>query len=173
MTKEEKKQLIETLTAQLLKYDNIYIADTNRLNAEKTSQLRRLCFKREVTLTVVKNTLLKKAMENSGKDFSELFPVLKGSSSILLSNTSNAPAKLIQDFRKKAQIPVLKGAYIQAMCFIGDNQLEVLATLKSKNELIADVILALQSPMQKVLGGLQSGGQTIAGVLKTLSEKAA
>lgn len=173
MTKEEKNQLINDLTANLQKYDNIYIADTSELDADKTSQLRRNCFKREVKLIVVKNTLLKKAMENSGKDFSELFSVLKGSSSIMLSESSNTPAKLIQEFRKKNQKPVLKGAYVQSMCFVGDNQIDTLANLKTKNELIADVILALQSPMQKVLGGLQSGGQTIAGVLKTLSEKAA
>lgn len=173
MRKEDKQLLVEALVEDLKKYDTIYVADIEALNAEVTSQLRRTCFKRDIQLKVVKNTLLRKAMELSGKDFSELYPVLKGNSAIFLSETGNAPAKLIQEFRKKNQKPLLKGAYVQEVCFVGDDMLNTLATLKSRTELIADIALMLQSPARSVIGALQGQGQKIAGILKTLSEKAA
>lgn len=173
MRKEDKQLLVEALVEDLKKYDTVYVTDIEALNAEVTSQLRRTCFKRDIQLKVVKNTLLRKAMELSGKDFSELYPVLKGNSAIFLSETGNAPAKLIQEFRKKNQKPVLKGAYVQEVCFLGDDNLNTLATLKSRTELIADIAAMLQSPARSVIGALQGQGQKIAGILKTLSEKAA
>jgi len=172
MTREEKNQQIENLVQVLEATNTIYIADTSGLNAEQTSDLRRACFKANVTMTVVKNALLKKAMERSSKNFDELFTALKGNSSIMISEASNAPAKLIKDFRKKGTKPLLKGAYIEEAIFVGDNQLDALVNLKSKNELIGDIILLLESPMKNVISALQGGGgQTIAGLLKTLEER--
>jgi large subunit ribosomal protein L10 len=174
MTREEKNQQIENLVQVLEATNTIYIADTSGLNAEQTSDLRRACFKANVTMTVVKNALLKKAMERSSKNFDELFTALKGNSSIMISEASNAPAKLIKDFRKKGDKPLLKGAYIDEAIFVGDNQLDALVNLKSKNELIGDIILLLESPMKNVISALQGGGgQTIAGLLKTLEERKA
>ena len=152
--------------------NNFYIADISELNAEDTSTLRRLCFKREVTLTVVKNTLLKKAMEKTDKDLEELYDILKGPTSIMFAESGNAPAKLIKEFRKKSEKPILKGAYIEEMTYIGDDQLDFLVALKSKNELVADVIGLLQSPVTNVMSALQSGSNILSGVVKTLSEKA-
>jgi len=172
MTRDEKNQQIENLVQVLEATNTIYIADTSGLNAEQTSDLRRACFKANVTMTVVKNALLKKAMERSSKNFDELFTALKGNSSIMISEASNAPAKLIKDFRKKGDKPLLKGAYIDEAIFVGDNQLDALVNLKSKNELIGDIILLLESPMKNVISALQGGGgQTIAGLLKTLEER--
>ena len=172
MTREEKNQQIENLVQVLEATNTIYIADTSGLNAEQTSDLRRACFKANVTMTVVKNALLKKAMERSSKNFDELLTALKGNSSIMISEASNAPAKLIKDFRKKGDKPLLKGAYIDEAIFVGDNQLDALVNLKSKNELIGDIILLLESPMKNVISALQGGGgQTIAGLLKTLEER--
>lgn len=171
MRKEEKNQLIDSLTEQLTANPHLYITDISNLNSENTSKLRRLCFRRNVKLIVVKNTLLKRAMERSGKDFSPLFEVLKGSTSIMFAESGNEPAKLIKEFRKGSNRPVLKGALVDEMAFIGDEQIDALINIKSKNELIGDIILMLQSPMQRVIGSLQSGGHTISGVLKTLSEK--
>jgi large subunit ribosomal protein L10 len=159
-TKEDKNLIVAELTETLKKYDVVYVADILGLNAEQTSTFRRMCFKRNIKLQMVKNTLLKKALENSGKDFSELIPVLKGSSAVMLSEVAKAPAALIQEFRKKAQLPKLKGAYVMEMTVTGDEQLGFLANIKSRNELIADVVLALKSPAIKV-----------AGVLKVLQEK--
>ena len=174
MTREEKNQQIENLVQVLEATNTIYIADTSGLNAEQTSDLRRACFKANVTMTVVKNALLKKAMERSSKNFDELFTALKGNSSIMISEASNAPAKLIKDFRKKGDKPLLKGAYIDEAIFVGDNQLDALVNMKSKNELIGDIILLLESPMKNVISALQGGGgQTIAGLLKTLEERKA
>ncbi len=171
MTREEKNQFIDLLSQKLEVTNNFYLADISDLNAEKTTELRRLCYKRDVVLQLVKNTLLKKAMEKSKKDFEALYEVLKGSTSIMFTEAGNAPAKLIKEFRKKADRPILKGAYIEEMTYIGEDQLEFLANIKSKNELIADVIALLQSPMRNVLGALQSGGHTISGVLQTLQDK--
>ena len=171
MTREEKNQFIDLLSQKLEDTNNFYLADISDLDAEKTTELRRLCYKREVVLQVVKNTLLKKAMDKTNKDFEGLYEVLKGSTSIMFTDAGNTPAKLIKEFRKKNKRPILKGAYIEEMTYVGDDQLEFLANIKSKNELIADVIALLQSPIKNVVGALQSGGHTISGVLKTLQEK--
>lgn len=171
MRKEEKSQLIDTLTEQLSNSNNIYITDISNLNVEVTSKFRRLCFKKDVKLIVVKNTLLRKAMERSGKDFSPLYGALKGATSIMLSEVNNGPAKLIKEFRKTSDKPILKGAYVEEMSFMGDHSLDMLVNIKSKNELIADIILALKSPAINVVSALQSGGHKLSGVLKTLSER--
>jgi len=141
------------------------------LNADNTSKLRRACFKAGITLSVVKNTLLAKAMEASDKDFGELPEVLKGNTSIMLSETGNAPAKVIKEFRKKAERPLLKGAFIEEAIYVGDDQLDALVDIKSREELIGEVVGLLQSPAKNVISALKSGGGTIAGIIKTLSEK--
>lgn len=171
MRKEEKSQLIDTLTEQLQKYNTVYITDISDLNVEVTSKLRRLCFKKDVKLIVVKNTLLRKAMERTDKDFSGLYVALKGATSVMLSEENSGPAKLIKEFRKTSAKPILKGAYVEEMSFVGDQNLDMLVSIKSKNELIADIILALKSPANNVVSALQSGGHIISGVLKTLSER--
>ena len=171
MTREEKSQVIESLTASLTGNDIIYLADISGLNALDTSNLRRACFKANIKLAVVKNTLLAKAMENSDKDFGELPSTLKGNTSIMYAETGNAPAKLIKEFRKKSDKPVLKGAYVEEAVYVGDDQLDALVNIKSKEELIGDVITLLQSPAKNVISALQSGGNTLTGILKTLSEK--
>lgn len=173
MKREDKNQLIETLTEQLQAAKYLYITDISDMNSENTSKLRRLCFKREVELVVVKNALLQKAMEKSGKDFGPLYDVLKGHTSIMIADQGNVPAKLIKEFRKTSDKPKLKGAYVEEMAFVGDNQLDALIAIKTKNELIADVILALNSPARNVISALQSGGQKLSGVIKTLSERTA
>ncbi|MPM20652.1 50S ribosomal protein L10 [bioreactor metagenome] len=155
-TKEDKNQIVAELTETLKKYDVVYVTDILGLNAEQTSTFRRMCFKRNIKLQMVKNTLLKMALENSGRDFSELIPVLKGSSAVMLSDVPKAPAALIQEFRKKAKLPLLKGAYVMEMTVVGDEQLGFLASIKTKNELVADVLLALKSPAVKVAGALQT-----------------
>ena len=174
MTREEKNKQIEDLMTILGATNNLYIADTSGLNAEQTSDLRRACFKADIEMTVVKNALLKKAMERSPKNFDDIYEALKGNSSIMISEVGNAPAKLIKDFRKKSNKPLLKAAYIDEAIFVGDNQLDTLVNLKSKNELIGKIILLLESPMKNVISALQGGGgQTIAGLLKTLEERKA
>ena len=173
MTREEKSIAIEDLTAKLAETNIIYIADTSGLDAETTSNLRRACFKAGIKLEVVKNTLLEKAMDQvEGKEFGALRDVLKGSTSVMISEVANAPAKLIADFRKKSPKPLLKGAYIDEAIFIGDDQLSALESLKSKEELIGDLIALLQSPAKNVLSGLQGAGGKIAGILKTLEQRA-
>jgi large subunit ribosomal protein L10 len=171
MTREEKSQVIEDLTAQLSENTTIYLADISGLDAKTTSNLRRACFKAGVRLSVVKNTLLSKAMESSEKDFGELSEVLKGNTSLMFSETGNAPAKVIKEFRKKSERPVLKGAYIEEAVYVGDEQLENLVNIKSKEEIIGDIIGLLQSPAKNVISALKSSGGTIAGIVKTLSEK--
>jgi large subunit ribosomal protein L10 len=172
MKKEEKSQLIETLAEQLRKAGSFYLADIGSLNAENTSKLRRLCFKRNVSLEVVKNSLLKKAMERSGNSaFEQLYPLLKGPTSILFSEVNNDPAKIIKEFRKTAKKPSLKGAYVEESIYLGDDQLDALINIKSKNELVGDLILLLQSPAMNVISALQSGGSKLSGIVKTLSEK--
>jgi large subunit ribosomal protein L10 len=172
MKKEEKSQLIDSLVEKITNNNYIYITDISDLNSETTSKLRRLCFKRNVTLQVVKNSLLKKAMEQSNKNFDTLYGVLKGSTSIMLSDTGNIPAKLIKEFRKgPIKKPILKGAYIEEMCFVGDDKLDTLINIKSKNEVIADIIALLQSPAKNVISALQSSKEKLAGIVKTLSEK--
>ena len=171
MTREEKAQVVENLTAVLEGTSTVYITDISGLDAGTTADLRRACFKANVKMSVVKNTLLEKAMEASDKDFGELTTILKGNSSMMISETGNAPAKLIKDFRKKADKPILKGAFIEEAIYIGDENLEALVSIKSKEELIADVIALLQSPAKNVVSGLKSGGSKLSGILKTLSEK--
>lgn len=171
MNREEKSQIIEDLTARLADNANIYVADLTGLNAGETSDLRRACFKANVSLAVIKNTLLTKAMEASDKDFGDLPSVLKGNSSLMFSETGNGPAKVIKAFRKKSKMPLLKGAYVEEAVFIGDDQLDTLVDIKSKEELIGEIVGLLQSPAKNVISALKSSGGTIAGILKTLSEK--
>jgi len=171
MTKEEKNSVIDELTSVLTENKNIYLADISGLDAGTTSNLRRLCFNKQVSIQVVKNTLLRKAMEKTDLDFSELYDSLKGNTSLMISETSNAPAKVIKEFRKKSEKPILKGAFVEEAIYVGDEMLEVLENLKSKEELIGDVIMLLQSPAKNVVSGLKSAGSTIAGILKTLEER--
>ena len=171
MTREEKSQVIEELTAQLADNTNIYLTDISGLDAATTSNLRRACFKSNVQLAVVKNTLLEKAMEASEKDFGELPTTLKGNTSVMYSETGNAPAKVIKEFRKKSEKPLLKGAFIEEAIYIGDDLLDTLVDIKSKEELLGEIITILQSPAKNVISALKSGGGTLAGIVKTLSEK--
>ena len=171
MTREEKSQVIQDLTAQLGDNANIYIADISGLNAGATSDLRRACFKANVKLAVVKNTLLEKAMEASDKDFGDLPSTLKGNTSVMYSETGNAPAKVIKAFRKKSEKPLLKGAFIEEAIYLGDDQLDALVDIKSREELIGDIIGLLQSPAKNVISALKSGGNTLSGLVKTLSER--
>lgn len=171
MTREQKAQVIDDLTSQLAENNTIYLADISGLNALNTSNLRRACFKANVKLAVVKNTLLSKAMEKSDKNFGELPQILKGNTSIMISEVSNAPAKVIKEFRKKSDKPILKGAYIEEAVYIGDDQLDALVNIKSREELIGDIIGLLQSPAKNVISALQSGGNKLSGILKTLSER--
>lgn len=172
MRKEDKTLVIEKIANTLKEYSALYLVETTGLNAEKTSALRRACFGKDVKLLVVKNTLLKKAMEASDVDYSALYPVLKGSTSLMLSNTGNAPAKLLKDFCKKDEtLPALKAAFVEECVYVGADQINTLASIKSKNELIGDVIALLQSPAKNVISALQSSGQTIHGLLETLSNK--
>ena len=171
MTREEKSKVIKNISAQLSENATIYLADISGLDAGTTSNLRRACFKAGVELKVVKNTLLKKAMESSDKDFGELPEVLKGNTSILFSEVSNAPAKVIKAFRKKSEKPLLKGAFIEESIYIGDDQLDALVEIKSKEELIGEIIGLLQSPAKNVISALKSSGGKLAGIVKTLSER--
>ena len=171
MTREEKSQIIQDLTAQLADTNTIYLADISGLDALTTSNLRRACFKANVKLAVVKNTLLSKAMEASDKEFGELQDILKGNTSLMISEAGNAPAKVIKEFRKKSDKPLLKGAYVEEAIYVGDDQLDALVNIKSREELIGDIITLLQSPAKNVVSALQSGGGKLSGILKTLSEK--
>jgi large subunit ribosomal protein L10 len=170
MRKEDKVTIIEMIASTIKEYDNFYLTDISTLNAAKTSKLRVECFKSDIKLLVVKNTLLAKALESLDTDFSELAPALKGNTAIMFSNVANAPAKLIDQYKKEG-IPALKAAYVQEGCYVGAENLKALVNIKSKNELIGDVIGMLQSPIKNVVSALQSGGNTIHGVLETLSKK--
>ena len=172
MTREEKQNAIEVLTDRLANSGIFYVADTSELTAEATSSLRRACFKKDVQLSVVKNTLLKKAMEKvEGKDLAEMYDVLAGPTAIMFAEVGNAPAKVIKEYRKNFDKPILKAAYVEESIYIGDDQLQALVDIKSKEELIGEVVGLLQSPAKNVLSALQSGGSTIAGLVKTLSER--
>jgi large subunit ribosomal protein L10 len=171
MNKEEKYDLVLALTEQMKEYGNFYITDTSNLTVAKVNDIRRQCFENEITMQVTKNSLIKKAMDNIEGDFAPLYDVLKGSSSILFSKSATAPAKLIKKLRKKGDKPVLKAAYIDASLFIGDNQLDTLVNLKSKEQLVGEIIGLLQSPAKNVISALQSGGNILAGVVKTLQER--
>ena len=171
MKKEEKHEVVLALTETIAEYGNFYITDTANLSVAKVNDIRRKCFENGIKMQVAKNKLIRKAMEASLGDFSEMFEVLKGSSSILFSKSANAPAKLIKQLRRTGDKPVLKAAYIDSSIFIGDNQLDALINLKSKEELVADIIALLQSPVKNVISGLQSGGNKLAGIVKTLQER--
>lgn len=173
-TRTEKNQQIEQLVEEIKGTNVLYLTDTSSMDAESTSQLRRACHKNGITLKVVKNTLLQKAMERiEGRDFSGLVSSLTGQTSLMIAEKGNAPAKLIKDFRKKDAKPALKSAWIDEAVFVGDDQLSMLASLKGKEELIGDIIALLQSPMKNVISGLQgSGGHKIAGLVKALEERA-
>ena len=171
MKKEQKVQEIQNLTEELSSVKNLYLTDIAGLDAVQTTALRRACFKANIKLSVVKNTLLAKAMEASDKDFGNLHEILKGNTSLMFSELGNTPAKLIKDFRKKSEKPILKGAYIEEAIYIGDDQIDALESIKSKEELIGEVITTLQSPAKNIISALQSGGSNISGILKTLSER--
>ena len=170
MKKELKDTIIVELGQKLKEYPHLYLVDLTGLNAEKTSDLRRKCFKSEIKLEVVKNTLLQKALEASEVDFSPLYDCLKGNTAVMFTTTANVPAKLLKEYKKEG-IPALKAAYAEESIFVGADRLEELAALKSKNELLADVVALLQSPAKNVVSALQSGANTIHGVLKTLGER--
>lgn len=172
MTRQEKDTLISDLAERLSNSNVVYLTDIASLNAEDSSKLRRLCFQRQVQLQVVKNTLLRKAMEQvSDRQYGDLYHVLKGNTGIMISEVGNVPAKLIKEFRKKAEKPLLKGAYIDEGVYLGEESLETLANLKSREELIGEIITLLQSPAKNVISGLKSSGGTIAGIVKTLQER--
>ncbi len=174
MTREEKNILIDGLAEKLNSYSGFYLADISTLNAEKTAALRRKCFEKEINLVVIKNTLFAKALEKAGKSDDDLMGVLSGSSAVMFTNVSKSPAQLIKEFRKTSDRPVLKAAYVEESVYVGDNQLEALLNIKSRNELIADVVALLQSPAKNVISALQgSAGQKIAGLVKTLEERSA
>ena len=174
MRKEDKNIVIAQLSETIKQYSNIYLTDVEALDAEKTGKLRALCFKRDVKLVVVKNSLLKKALSLNEGDFSPFDEVLKGSTAVMFSNVANEPAKLIQEFTKGTKglgKPQLKAAYVQESFYIGAENLDALVNIKSKNELIADIIMLLESPAKNVISALQSAGQTITGVLTTLEKR--
>ncbi|MBQ4499413.1 MAG: 50S ribosomal protein L10 [Alistipes sp.] len=172
MTKQEKLAVINGLTEQLNQYPHFYLADIESLNAEQTAALRRKCFEQKIKLVVVKNTLLGKALENVDKASEDLVAVLKGSTSIMFTEVGKAPAQLIKEFRKSCEKPVLKAAYVEGCTYVGDNQLDTLCNIKSREELIGDIVLLLQSPAKNVISALQSNaGQKIAGLVKSLEER--
>jgi len=171
MNKEEKYDLVLALTEQMKEFGNFYITDTSNLTVAKVNDIRRKCFESDITMKVTKNSLIKKAMDNIEGDFTPLYDVLKGSSSIFFSKSATAPAKLIKALRKKGDKPVLKAAYIDSSIFVGDSQLDTLINLKSKEQLVGEIIGLLQSPAKNVISALQSGGNILAGVVKTLQER--
>jgi large subunit ribosomal protein L10 len=171
MKQEEKSLIIDAIAKDLADYPHLYITDISGFNVDTVNQLRRQCFRRNIKLKVVKNTLLKRAMEQSSVDYSEIYPALKGVSSIMLSDTGNAPAKLIKEFRVKNKKPLVKAAFIEECTYFGDEQLDYLCAVKSREELIGELIGLLQSPARNVISALQSGSRTIAGIVKTLSER--
>ena len=171
MIKEQKAKEILDLTEKLSSVKNLYLADIAGLNAVQTTALRRACFKANIKLSVVKNSLLAKAMEASDKDFGDLQGVLKGNTSLMFSEVGNTPAKLIKTFRKNSEKPILKGAYIEESIYIGDNQIDLLESIKSKEDLIGDVIALILSPTKNIISALKSGGSNITRILKTLSER--
>ena len=171
MTREEKDKFIEDLDIMLSENKNFYLADISGLTAEESSDLRRLCFKRDVTLKVVKNTLLKKAMERNDSDFEDFYQTLSGNTSIMFTEVGNSPAKIIKDFRKKHNKPILKAAIIENCFYLGDENLDTLVELKSKDVLIGEIITLLQSPAKNVISSLQSSGNKLSGIIQALAEK--
>ena len=171
MKKEEKAKMIDVLLEQVNSFSHLYLTDISGLNAEDTSDLRRKCFENDIKLAVVKNTLLKLALDKADGEYEEMYDTLVGNTTIMFSNTGNAPAKLIKEFRKKGEKPILKSAFVEQSTYIGDEQVETLSTIKSKEELIGDVITLLQSPAKNVISALQSSGNILSGLVKTLSER--
>ena len=172
MKREEKQVIIDNLTEQIKAHKHIYISDISELDAAATQELRRACFKAGIKLIQVKNTLLRVALDGLEADYKEIYSALTGSSAVMLSETGNAPAKLIKEFRKNHDKPVLKAAFVEECAYVGENQLDALVSIKSKEELLGDIVLLLQSPMQKLISALESGKNTIGGVLKTLEDRA-
>ena len=172
MKRVEKGSIIDLLSEKIDNSQNFYLADISDLNAEATYKLRKACFEKKVTLQVVKNSLLRKAFEKSGKNVDELLPLLKNNTSVMFSETANAPAQLIKEFRKTSDKPILKGAYVQESIYIGDDQLDALSAIKSKEELLGDIIGLLQSPIKNVISCLQSGQNKLTGLVKALEERA-
>ena len=172
MKREEKQVIIDNLTEQIKAHKHIYISDISELDAASTQELRMACFDANIKRIQVKNTLLRVALEGLDADYKEIYGVLKGSSAVMLSETGNAPAKLIKEFRKSHDKPVLKAAFVEECAYVGENQLDALVSIKSKEELLGDIVLLLQSPMQKLISALESGKNTIGGVLKTLEDRA-
>jgi len=171
MRREEKDVIIENLAQRLNATKHFYLTDISELNAEETSNLRRKCFEKEISLLVVKNTLLRKAMEKSEGDFDDLYDILKDSTSIMFCETGNIPAKLIKEFRKTMEKPLLKAAFVEESVYIGDDQLDALSNIKSKDELLGDLLMLLQSPATNLVSALASSSNKMAGALLTLSEK--
>ena len=171
MNKEEKVKVVEELKGQLSDYKSVYLTDIAGLDAQQTSKLRRECFNSDVKLSVVKNTFLERAMSESENDFGELKDLLKGNTTIMLSKTGNSPAKVIKKFRKDGDKPILKGAFVDEAIYIGDEHIEALFNLKSKEEVIGEIISILQSPAKNVISALKSSSGKIAGLVKTLTEK--
>ena len=172
MKREEKQVIIDNLTEQIKSYKHLYVSDISELDAAATQDLRRECFKAGIKLIQVKNTLLKVALDGLEANYEDLYGSLKGSSAVMLCETGNAPAKLIKEFRKSHDKPVFKAAYVEECVYVGENQLESLVNVKSKEELLGDIILLLQSPMQKLISSLESGKNTLGGVLKTREDRA-
>ena len=171
MNKAEKIKVINDLSSSLSESKNLYLTDISGLNASQTSDLRRACYKADIKLSVVKNTMLHRAIETSEKDFGEITSVLKGNTSIMFSESGNGPAKIIKEFRKKNDKPILKAAFIEEAIYIGDNQLDILVAIKSREELIGEIVGLLKSPIQNLVSALNTGGNDLHGVLKTLSER--
>tara|TARA_B100001248_G_scaffold142866_1_gene107286 strand:+ start:766 stop:1287 length:522 start_codon:yes stop_codon:yes gene_type:complete len=171
MTREEKNKVIDELSTQLVENKNFYLTDIAGLNASSNSDLRRLCYKNNVQIQIIKNTLLRKAMQKNDVDFALMYDSLKGNTAIMFAESTNAPAKIIKEFRKKEDKPLLKSAFIEESFYFGDDQVEVLCSLKSKDELIGEIITLLQSPPKSVISSLQSAGVQLSGILKTLSER--
>ena len=171
MKKELKDTIIVELGEKLKEYPHFYLVDLSGLNAEQTSELRRNCFKNEIKLLVVKNKLLHKAFENAEVDYSALYECLKGNTALMFTQTANAPAKMLKEYKsKKQEIPALKGAFAEESFFVGADKLEELVAIKSKSELIADVVALLQSPIKNVVSGLNAGGK-IHGLLDAIAER--
>ena len=171
MNREEKNEVVLELQGQMQEFGNFYIADTSSLSVEQINNIRRKCFEGDIVMKVAKNSLIRKAIEGLEGDASEIYEALKGSSALLFSKTANAPAKLIKALRKTSDKPVLKAAFIDSSVYVGDDQLNNLVSLKSREELIGDIVGLLQSPAKNVLSALQSGGSKIAGIVKTLQER--
>ncbi len=171
MKREEKSKAITEITDVLSNNGIIYLTDISGLNSIETSNLRRLCFKSGVKLAVMKNTFLEQAMTASDKDFGDLLETLKGNTSLMLSDVGNAPAKVIKDFRRKSDRPILKGAIIENDIYLGDEQLELLSSIKSKEEIIGEIVLLLQSPARNIISALKSSSSKLSGIIQTLSNR--